>query len=79
MNLNIFYTTCGKNSEAKKLAKKILKDNFANCINIIKNVESFYKDSSKINNSVEVILIIKTIKQFEDMKLYLEDNRHYLC
>lgn len=75
--LNLFYTTCGKITEAEDLAKKMIGANFASCINIIKDIKSFYKENSKINSTNEIVLIIKTVKQFEEMEVYLNNNHPY--
>ncbi len=61
MRINIFYTTCGDIKESRKLAKYLLLNKKIICINIIKNIESFYKDNGDLRKSVESILIIKTL------------------
>ena len=75
--LNLFYTTCGGIADAEVLAKKIITDNFASCVNIIKDIKSFYKENSKINSVKEIILIIKTVKEFKEIEFYLNDNHPY--
>ena len=61
MRINIFYTTCANIKESKKVAKLLLSNKKIICINIIKNVESFYKDDGNLKKSEESILIIKTL------------------
>ncbi|MBS91510.1 MAG: hypothetical protein CMM95_00450 [Rickettsiales bacterium] len=56
----IFYTTCEKKSDAKKIAKDLLLNKNAVCINIFNNVESFFCEDDSIKSSSEVVLIIKT-------------------
>ena len=75
--LNLFYTTCGKITEAEDLAKKMVEENFASCINIIKDIKSFYKENSKINSVNEIVLVIKTIKRFKEIEIYLNNNHPY--
>jgi periplasmic divalent cation tolerance protein len=75
--LNIFYTTCSDLTLAKKLTKKLLIDGFANCINMIKNVESFYIDKNKMNSTNEIVLIIKTTKSKINIEKYLDSNHPY--
>ena len=58
-----FYITAGSNSEAQKIAKILLKKNLVACVNIYKNIDSFYVWKKKINKSKEVILMGKTIKK----------------
>ena len=76
-NLNLFYTTCDGITKAEYLAKKMISDNFASCINIIKDIKSYYKENSKINAVNEIILIIKTAKEFKEIEIYLNDNHPY--
>ena len=75
--LNIFYTTCSDTEKAKKLSRKVISDNYASCINIIKNIDSCYKENQKIFNSTETILIIKTIKKFDEIEKYLNIYHPY--
>ena len=75
--LNLFYTTCGSITDAEDLAKKMISDNFASCINIIKDVTSFYKENSKINSVNEIVLVIKTVKRFKEIEIYLNNNHPY--
>ncbi len=60
MRINIFYTTCSNIRESQKLAKCLLSSEKIVCVNVIKNVESFYKEDGKLKKSMETILIIKT-------------------
>ena len=76
-NLNLFYTTCGKINEAEDFARKMIDDDFASCINIIKDIKSFYKENSTINTVNEIVLIIKTVKQFKEIEVYLNNNHPY--
>ena len=60
-NINIFYTTCSNIAESRKLANHLLSYNKVVCVNIIKNVESLYKDNGEIKKSRELILIVKAM------------------
>ena len=77
INLNLFYTTCNNIIEAENLAKKMIGDNFASCINIIKDMKSYYKEGLKIKAVSEIVLIIKTVKEFKEIEIYLNDNHPY--
>ena len=56
----VFYTTCEKKNDAIKIAKNLLLKKNAICINIFKNIESFYFENNTITSSAELVLIIKT-------------------
>lgn len=58
--MKIYYTTTSNFENAKKITKKLLNDKKAVCINVIKDVKSFYIEEKKLNEINEVILIIKT-------------------
>ena len=60
LRINIFYTTCESATQSKKLAKAMLNDKLIVCVNIVKNVESYYRDSGSLKKSNESILLIKT-------------------
>ncbi len=56
--------------EARAFSKKILQKKEIVCVNIIKSVESYYKEDGKIISNKEIILIIKTsLKKIEIEKI----------
>jgi periplasmic divalent cation tolerance protein len=56
----IVFCTCSSNSEAAQLARALVTDGAAACVNIIHAIESVYRWQGKIETSQEVLLIIKT-------------------
>ena len=76
-SINIFFTTCGSDKQCKKLAKAMLNDKMIVCVNLIKNVESYYKDSGSINKSNESILIIKTFLSKNKVENLIKKNHPY--
>ena len=76
-NINIFYTTCGSAKQSEQLAKEVLKDKMVVCVNLIKNVESYYKDSGSIKKSNESILIIKTFHSKNKVENLIKKNHPY--
>jgi len=61
MHIIVFVTASGK-AEAKKIAEALLKHKCAACVNIIKNIESFFWWQGKIDKADEALLVIKTKK-----------------
>lgn len=47
--------------EAKNIAKGLLEEKLAACVNVVNGVESFYWWEGKIENSAEVLLVVKTV------------------
>ena len=75
--INIFYTTISGNSESKKMAKKILLSKGIICVNIIKNVESCYKENNNVVFTVENIMIIKTLLNKDKVEEILKNHHPY--
>ena len=58
----IVYTTCSDPMEAAQLAQRLIKTRLAACVNVIPSVVSYYRWQGKIENSNEVLLMIKTAR-----------------
>jgi periplasmic divalent cation tolerance protein len=56
----IVFCACSSNSEAAQLARALVMDGAAACVNIIHAVESVYRWEGKIETSQEALLIVKT-------------------
>ena len=69
-NFNLFYTTCNNITKAEHLAKKMIGDNFASCINIIKDMKSYYKEDLKI---------IKGEDKLNSYQFKTKVAKHYFC
>lgn len=61
MYLIVFVTVSSK-EEAEKIAKGVLEEKLAACVNIIDTVHSHFWWQGKIDNAKEALLIIKTKK-----------------
>ena len=70
--IKLFYTTCGTIKDGQMLAKKLLSNKEAVCVNLIKNVESFFIEEKKYASSKEVIVIIKTNLESQKIKKIIE-------
>ncbi|OYT52350.1 MAG: cytochrome C biogenesis protein CcdA [Desulfurococcales archaeon ex4484_217_2] len=49
-------------SEAKSIARNIVEKKLAACVNIVDNVSSIYWWEGKVEESREVLMIVKTVK-----------------
>ncbi|HET9295675.1 MAG TPA: divalent cation tolerance protein CutA, partial [Candidatus Binatia bacterium] len=56
----VVYVTAGSADEADRLARSLVDDRFAACVNRIKSVQSVYRWQGKVEQSEEELLIIKT-------------------
>ena len=75
--MKIYYTTTSDLNNAKKISKKFLMDKKAVCINLIKNVNSFYLESGSINVANEIIMIIKTKLNKREIERYIHKVHNY--
>ncbi len=80
-NMILVYTTCPDIDEAKKIAKDLLKQRLCSCTNIIPNISSMYLWSAKsdeIEESEEVLLLIKTLSEnYQDVEKTIKDLHSY--
>ena len=75
--MKIYYTTTSDLNNAKKISKRFLMDKKAVCINLIKNVNSFYLESGSINVANEIIMIIKTKLNKSEVEKYINKIHNY--
>ncbi|TFG23499.1 MAG: divalent-cation tolerance protein CutA [Promethearchaeota archaeon] len=62
----IFIVTVNKLEDGKKIAKILIENKLAACVNIIQNVISIYEWKGKIEEDNEYILLIKTTEEKSD-------------
>lgn len=73
----IIQTTCKDINEAKKIAKILLKNKLAACIQIV-DIESLYIWNKELCQDKEKLLSIKTkIKHFKKIKRKIKENHSY--
>jgi periplasmic divalent cation tolerance protein len=74
----IVYTTCSDPLEAEKLARRLIEARLAACVNVIPSIVSYYRWQGKIENSAEVLLLIKTARARVDaVRVELEKSHSY--
>ncbi len=77
MKIIMIQTTCKNKKEAKKIAKVLLENKLAACIQISK-INSFYTWKNKICNEAENLLSIKTKKDnFKKIKRKIKEIHSY--
>ena len=63
---------------AEKLAKGLIEERLAACVNTIPGVRSFYRWQGKIENDTEVQLLIKTRRgRFDELAAWIKANHPY--
>ena len=58
----VVFTTCGDDDTAAHIAKTLVENKLAACVNILPNVRSIYTWNGEIQDDKEVLLVIKTLK-----------------
>ena len=75
--MKMYYTTTSDLNNAERISKIFLNDKKAVCINLIKNVNSFYLDDNSINFANEIIMIIKTKLKKSEIEKYIKKIHNY--
>jgi periplasmic divalent cation tolerance protein len=75
--MKMYYTTTSDLNNAERISKLFLNDKKAVCINLIKNVNSFYLDDNSINSANEIIMIIKTKLKKNEIERYINKIHNY--
>ncbi len=60
MDYLVVLITAPNESEAVNIAKTIVEEKLAACVNIIKDIRSIYSWQGKIEDDTEVLMIVKT-------------------
>ena len=56
----VVLTTAGSHEEARKIARGLVEQRLAACVNIVAKIESIYRWQENVEESEEFLLIIKT-------------------
>jgi periplasmic divalent cation tolerance protein len=74
----VVLSTCGSREEAESLARRLVEQRLAACVNVIGGTRSFYRWKGAIENAEEVLLVIKTSRErFEQLRTVLEGAHSY--
>ena len=57
----VIYTTKKKKKKARRMAHTLVDEQIVACVNIIPEIESYYRWKGKIENDKEIVLIAKTV------------------
>jgi periplasmic divalent cation tolerance protein len=74
----VVLSTCASAEEAERLARRVIDDRLAACVNVLSPVRSFYRWKGEIEDSAEWLLIIKTTRdKFDALRAALESAHTY--
>lgn len=62
----VLYITAPDEETSVKIARTLVKEKLAGCVNIIKNIRSIYFWQGKVEDEPEVLMIVKTRRELFD-------------
>lgn len=74
----VVFSTCASADEAERLARRLVEERLAACVNVVSPVRSFYRWQGAIEDSAEWLLIIKSSRAlFTRLRTALESAHSY--
>ena len=74
----VVLSTCGSEEEAVRIAKRLIDEHLAACVNLIPRIRSFYRWQDKVEDSAEWLMVIKTSRErFAALRTVLEAAHSY--
>lgn len=78
MDSIVVYITASGEEEAVKIARILVEERLAACVNILKDARSIYRWQGKIEDEKESLMIIKTRKElFDPLKKRVKEIHSY--
>ena len=76
-NIRVVFVSLPRD-EANKLAKSLVENHLAACINVVPKIESYYWWTNKLEHDEEALLSIKTTQQrFDELRAWVVENHPY--
>ncbi|MBC8346729.1 MAG: divalent-cation tolerance protein CutA [Candidatus Marinimicrobia bacterium] len=76
MEANIIFTTVPDKSTGEKIANHLVEHKLAACVNILPKMTSIYKWKGEVHNEAERLVIIKSLKKFNEASFKAIKNIH---
>ncbi len=74
----VVFTTTPNKDEAEALARKLVEQKLAGCVQIVPRITSFYQWEGEIQKDEECLLLIKTLpEKFSDLEAFIKANHSY--
>ncbi|MBF0506266.1 MAG: divalent-cation tolerance protein CutA [Nitrospirae bacterium] len=78
MDALVVYITASNEEEGAKIARTLVEERLAGCVNIAGPIRSIYRWQGKIEDETEVLLIVKTRKElFAPLKTRVKELHSY--
>jgi len=74
----VVFSTASSADEAEKIARGLVNEHLAACVNVVPAIRSFYRWQGKIEDSAEFLLVIKSSRErFDSLRSSLEKMHSY--
>ena len=74
----LVFSTHNEKNAAQELARKIVESQLAACVQVLDGATSIYTWNGRIEESSEVLMIIKSFAEhFDDLKNFIKENHPY--
>jgi periplasmic divalent cation tolerance protein len=74
----VVLSTCASADEAEKLARALIEQRLAACVNVIGGVTSYYPWRGNLETAAEWLLVIKSSRaRFDELRAALEKQHSY--
>ena len=78
MSLIVILTTAPNEAQAENLARKIVEEKLAACVQILPKMRSFYFWENAVQSDDEHLLLIKTLpEKFDALEKFIKTNHSY--
>lgn len=78
METIVVYITAPNEDEAGRIARTLVEERLAGCVNILREIRSIYSWQGRIEDESEVLMILKTRKSlFETLKERVKELHSY--
>jgi periplasmic divalent cation tolerance protein len=74
----VVLSTCGSAKEADAIARRLVEKRLAACVNLLPGAKSIYHWKGEVEESAEVMLVIKSSRElFDELRVELEKVHSY--
>jgi periplasmic divalent cation tolerance protein len=74
----VVFCTCASGEEGEKLARVLVEQRLAACVNLISGMKSFYRWQGNLETAAEWLLVIKSSRlHFDELRAALEKVHSY--
>lgn len=74
----VVFTTTPNKAEAETLARKLVEQKLAACVQVVPRIMSFYRWEGEVQKDEEYLLLIKTLpEKFSDLEAFIKANHSY--